>query len=91
MLNINRWGNVLSKEFDINGLEVELATSQGMMSWYFCRTSVIWIMAAGKLQRRRSAPDRFSDSVSLEEYDEYKENKKYKKCTEVNHQLFTLI
>ena len=50
-------------------------------------------MAAGKLQRRRSAPDRFSDSVSLvqEEYDEYKENKKYKKCTEVNHQLFTLI
>ena len=48
-------------------------------------------MAAGKLQRRRSAPDRFSDSVSLEEYDEYEENKKYKKCTEVNHQLFTLI
>ena len=50
-------------------LDPSVPVGQFWTSWYFCRTSVIWIMAAGKLQRRRSAPDRFSDSVSLEEYD----------------------
>ena len=66
------------------------------MDWILLRSLVLLehlaVLINGlEVELATSAPDRFSDSVSLEEYDEYEENKKYKKCTEVNHQLFTLI